>query len=116
MLRARGRPRGVDRARREPRLGLRAGQSSSGDLALTFVDWQEQPRRAAFADVLAFRWQEFDERDIRDDVVYEVTDSEWLARQAKLQAVEAEGYVHFKLCFNACGTLNVLCRRVGEAR
>jgi len=90
-------------------------QFSSGDLILTFVDWQEQPRRAVFPDVLAFRWQEFDENDIRDDVVYEVTDSDWLARQAKLQAVKAEGYVHYKLCFNACGTLDVLCRRVGEA-
>lgn len=92
-----------------------AVQYSSGDLELTFVDWQEQPRRAVFADVLAFRWQEFDEEDIRDDVVYEVKNSDWLARQARIQAVEAEGYVHYKLCFNACGTLDVLCRRVGES-
>lgn len=50
-------------------------QFSSGDLALTFVDWQKQPRRRVFGDVLAFRWQEFDEAGIRDDVVYEVEDS-----------------------------------------
>ncbi len=88
-----------------------AVQFSSGDLVLTCVDWQEQPRRTVFVDVLAFRWQEFDEEGIRDDVVYEVHDSDWLARQAKLQAVEVEAYVHYKLCFNACGTLDVLCRR-----
>jgi hypothetical protein len=92
-----------------------AVQFSSGDFVLTFVDWQEQPRRKVFGDVLAFRWQEFDEEGIRDDVVYEVRDSDWLARQARLQAVEAEGYAHYKLCFNACGTLDVLCRRVEES-
>ena len=92
-----------------------AVQFSSGDLVLTFVDWQEQPRRKVFSDVLAFRWQEFDEEDIRDDVVYEVKDSDWLARQARLQGVETDGYVHYKLCFNACGTLDVICCRVGES-
>jgi hypothetical protein len=91
-----------------------AVQFSSSDLVLTFVDWQERSRRVVFADVLAFRWQAFDEEDIRDDVVHEVKDSDWLARQALLQAVEAEGYVHYKLCFNASGTLDVLCRRLGE--
>ena len=92
-----------------------AVQYSLGDLVLTFVDWQEQPRRKVFGDVLAFRWQEFDEDGIRDDVVYEVKGSDWLARQAQLQGVASDGYVHYKLCFNACGCLDVLCRRVGEA-
>jgi hypothetical protein len=84
---------------------------SSGELVLSFVDWQEQPRRKVFADVLAFRWQEFDEESIRDDVVYEVERSDWLARQARLQGVPGDDYVHYKLCFNACGMLDVLCRR-----
>lgn len=56
-----------------------AVQFTSGDLVLTFVDWQEQPRRKVFGEVRAFRWQEFDEEGIRDDVVYEVRDSDWLA-------------------------------------
>lgn len=93
-----------------------AVQFSSGDLVLTFVDWREQPRRAVFTDVLAFRWQEFDEQGIRDDVVYEVEQSDWLARQTQLQGVPGAGYVHYKLCFNACGTLDVLCKRVGGPR
>ena len=92
-----------------------AVQLSSRGLVLPFIDCQERPRRAVFTNVLAFRWQEFDEKDIRDDVVYEVRDSGWLAQQAKLQAVDVEGYVHHKLCFNACGTLDLLCRCVGEA-
>lgn len=86
-------------------------QFSSGELVLTFVDWQERFRRKAFSDVLAFRWQEFDEEGIRDDAVYEVKNSDWLARQCQRQGVERDRYVHFKLCFNACGTLDVLCSR-----
>jgi hypothetical protein len=89
-------------------------QMSRGDLVLTFVDWREQPQRHVFYDVLAVQWQEFDEEGIRGDVVYEVKGSEWLNRQAQLQAVEPEEYVHYKLCFNACGTLDVLCSRAGE--
>jgi hypothetical protein len=92
-----------------------AVQFSRGELVLTFVDWKEQRRRLAFADVLAFRWQELDDETPRDDVAYEVRDSSWLARQAKLQAVEPESYVHYKLCFNACGSLDVLCRGVETA-
>ncbi len=91
-------------------------QFSSGDIVLSFVDWRAQPRRTVFTDVLAFRWQEFDEEGIRADVVYEVMQSDWLVRQAKLQGVQSAGYVHYKLCFNACGTLDVLCKRIGESR
>ncbi len=90
-----------------------AVQFSSGDIVLTFVDWREQPQRTVFNDVLAFRWQEFDEEGIRNDVVYEVEQSSWLARQAQLQGVPSAGYVHYKLCFNACGALDVLCKRIG---
>lgn len=86
-------------------------QFSGGDLVLTFIDWMEQPRRAVFKDVLGFRWQEFDEEGIRDDVVYEMKDSDWLAHQCRLQGVASDGYVHYKLCFNACGSLDVLCSR-----
>ncbi len=90
-----------------------AVQFTKGDLVLTYVDWQERPRRKEFVGVLAFRWQEFDEEGIRDDVVYEVVNSDWLERQCELQAVRSSDHVHYKLCFNACGTLDVLCRRDG---
>jgi hypothetical protein len=80
------------------------------DLVLSFVDWQEVPRQLIFHDVLAFRWQDFDETGIRDDATYEVLESEWLAQQADLQGVKAavENYTHYKLCFNAAGVLDVL--------
>ncbi len=84
---------------------------TGAELHLTFTDWQEQPRAFTFDDVLAFRWQEFAEQGIRDDMTYEVTESPWLAEQATLQAVPADEYAHYKLCFNACGVLDILCRR-----
>jgi hypothetical protein len=88
-------------------------QFTRGDLSLRFLDWQEQPRELVFHDVIAFRWQEFDESalNIRDDTTYEVIDSEWLQRQAQLQAVDVDQYAHYILCFNACRNLDVLARR-----
>jgi hypothetical protein len=85
-----------------------------GDLVLSFMDWQEVPRQLIFREVLAFRWQDFDETGIRDDTTYEVLESEWLAQQADLQGVNADlgNYAHYKLCFNAIGILDVLARRL----
>ena len=84
-----------------------------GDLSLQFLDWQEHHRKLVFQDAIAFRWQELDESEfeIRDDMTYEVVDSEWLLLQAQLAAVPIEQYAHYKLCFNASGTLDVLSKR-----
>src|SRR5204863_226416 len=83
-----------------------------GDLHLSFVDWKEQPRSLIFREVLAHRWQELDEPVPRDDTTFEALDSPWLARQANLQGVAPDGYAHYVLCFNACGVLDVLARRL----
>ena len=91
-------------------------QYNEGDLLLRYVDWQEQPKAFTFVEALAFRWQEFDDeargQDIRDDMAYRVTDSPWLTRQCELQAEPAEQFTHYKLCFNACGVLDVICKSV----
>jgi hypothetical protein len=87
----------------------------AGELVLTYIDWQERPRCTSFRGVLAFRWQEFDEESIRDDASYEVVGSPWLERQCRLQSVPARDCAHYKLCFNACGTLDVLCRRAAPS-
>jgi hypothetical protein len=87
---------------------------SKGDLLLSFRDWQEQPQAITFRDCLAFHWEEPDDGELQNDVCYEVRDSPWLARQAELQAVGADGYMHYKLCFNQCGMLDVIARRHSE--
>jgi hypothetical protein len=89
-------------------------QYDGDDVILAFTDWNERSCELVFRDVLAFRWQECDEEGIRDDTTYEVTESSWLARQAQLQGVNASDYAHYKLCFNACGSLDVLARRMKE--
>lgn len=80
-------------------------------LTLDFQDRTFGPRGVTFNNVLGFRWQEFDEQDVRADSVYEVLESAWLERQAVLHGVPVAEHAHYALCFNACGTLDVLCRR-----
>ena len=78
---------------------------------MKFTDWQEQPRSHRFAATIAFRWDdELDTSEIRDDACYIVEPSSWLQRQADLANEPAERFVHYKLCFNACGVLDVICR------
>lgn len=79
-----------------------------GNLSLSFVDWQERPKSVKFRDVLAFRWQEFDDPVPRDDETFVVAESSWLDRQARLQSVLRENFVHYVMCFNTCGVLDVL--------
>ncbi|MEM1109489.1 MAG: hypothetical protein AAGH99_12455 [Planctomycetota bacterium] len=82
-----------------------------GDLSLKFTDWQEHTCKLRFIEVLAFRWEdEFDTPGIRDDSCYLVEGSPWLARQAELAGEDANHYVHYKLCFNTCGVLDVVCK------
>ena len=79
-----------------------------GDLLVRYADWQEQEQEKKFFDVLAFRWQEFDNDAPRDDASYEVQNSSWLLAQAKAQEVAPEGYVHLRVCFNKQGVLDVI--------
>jgi hypothetical protein len=88
---------------------------SRGDLHLRLVDWQEQRREIVFRAVLGFQWQEFDDaevgQELRNDTTYEVVESPWRVRQAELQGERADDYVHYKLCFNEVGVLDVLAKR-----
>jgi hypothetical protein len=82
------------------------------NLSIRFIDWQEQPKTHIFIEVLGFSWNdELDNPSIRDDVTYIVSDSDWLRSQCELSNEEVEQYIHYKLCFNACGVLDVICKR-----
>ena len=89
-----------------PKFALRDGR-----LVLEFVDWQERSVRVRFPNAAGVKWQELDSRgpEDRDDSVYEIIDSSWLAEYLANDArTLAEGLRHFRLCFNACGVLDVL--------
>jgi hypothetical protein len=83
-----------------------------GDLVLRFVDWREHPVEHVFVDTLGFRWAGRPSVEVpRDDMSYEVVGSAWLANEAADEPCPAEELVHYVLCFNACGVLEVVCRR-----
>lgn len=85
---------------------------SDGTLVLRYVDWKEEAQSANFPDTLAFRWQETDDVTTpRDDTTYKVANSSWLASQ--ISGIPAQNeYVHYKLSFNACGVLDIICKEI----
>lgn len=85
-----------------------------GSLEVGFTDWRERRVRLAFPDAVAFRWDPLaGEGAPRDDESYEVIDSPWIEMLiAANQIGSAEGYRHFKLCFNAASVLDVIARGI----
>lgn len=85
---------------------------SNETLFLSYIDWQEQPQTAEFRDTLAFRWQEHDDVTTpREDTTFQVLESSWLASQVA-DIPGREEFVHYKLCFNACGVLDIICKEI----
>ena len=89
-----------------PKFALR-----DGGLVLEFVDWRKREVRVRFSNAAGVKWQELDSRgpEDRDDSVYEIVGSSWLAEYlANGARTLAEALRHFRLCFNGCGVLDVL--------
>jgi hypothetical protein len=90
--------------------------SERGCLRVMFQDWQEQVVTLLFRDVAAFSWDDGDaaiDANHRDDCSYIVHDSPWLARHCEVGTLTpSQDYLHFKLCFNAAGVLQVLASRM----
>ena len=83
-----------------------------GFVILEFVDWRGREVRVRFSNAAGVKWQELDSRgpEDRDDSVYEIVDSSWLDEYLASDArTLADALKHFRLCFNACGVLDVLC-------
>jgi len=84
---------------------------NGSNFLLKFFDWREQVWRVEFSDVVAFSWnrEEIEHKDLDDDCVYEVIESDWLKKQREVGTVgNIENYKHYKLCFNAYGVLDVI--------
>lgn len=82
-----------------------------GTLTLDFLDWQERAVRVWFLEAAGVKWQELDFSgpQCRDDSVYEMMGSSWIAEyMAAGTGREGAGLRHFRLCFNARGVLDVL--------
>jgi hypothetical protein len=89
-------------------------QFLGGNIRFSFVNWREQPVQFSALDVRAFSWLEFqDIPGIRDDVTYEVLESDLIQRYFDCNLMlPKEGYRHFKLCFNEAGVIDVVCRAI----
>ncbi len=82
------------------------------DLTVMCVDWQEKPVRTIFREVIAYRWgSDLGAEEIRDNETYRIEESPWLVREAQLAGVSPGSYVHYKLCFNSCGVVDVAFRK-----
>ncbi len=80
-------------------------------LWLKFFDWREQVFRIEFSAIVAFSWnqEEVDHKEMSDDCVYEVQNSNWLKKHKEIGTVwNIENYKHYKFCFNAYGILDVI--------
>jgi hypothetical protein len=95
--------------------------SESGEqvVVLRFRDWREQEVRVRFSNAAGVRWEELESPgpEQRSDAVYEVVDSNWLSAYVRSGArTTADQLRHFKLCFNACGTFEVLASGLAVER
>lgn len=81
-------------------------ESSSGNLKVTFLDWQEQTINVTFKEVMAFKWQEAEQLLPNEpyDGACKILNSEWLTQHGNIA-----DYNHYCFNFNACGKLEVLC-------
>lgn len=78
---------------------------------LEFTDWRERKMRVRFTNAAGIRWQELDSTgpEDRDDAVFEIVESTWLADYLRHGArAAADELRHYRLCFNASGVLDVL--------
>lgn len=90
-----------------------------GTLDLFFVDWREQPVSVRFRDAASVSWQQLEITgpNVGDDKVYEIQNSNWIASHYRQQTIlPAEKLRHFRLCFNAWGTLDVIASEMEIVR
>ena len=85
-------------------------------LILQFRNWQEEQIQALFVDAVSYRWDQIDWDLLegeRFDSTHVIANSEWLREHVAQRSIEEnEGYVHYRLNFNACGTLQVLAKSI----
>ena len=89
-------------------------QFIGGDIQFSFIDMGGHPVRFGASDVRAFSWvEELDIQGLRDDIAYEVEGSEIIEKYRRWNLLSPEDdYHHFKLCFNAAGVFDVVCKTI----
>lgn len=92
---------------------------ADGTLKLEFTDHASERITVQFANAIAVNWQELSATspNPRDDEIYEIKNSSWIADHIRQGARSADEELrHFRLCFNACGTLDVIAATMELSR
>lgn len=88
--------------------------TSDEGLIIRFRDWREDSIEALFIDAVSFRWDEIDWDLVegeRFDSVHVIDNSEWMTEHlAQNSFASDDGFKHYRLNFNAGGTLEVIAR------
>ena len=91
-------------------------QYKNEDLVLSFLDWQEKPVSIRCKNLLGFKIQRAEyyiSNSERDDSSYLVKDSNWVkAHVSQGSCTITEKYYHYKINFNACCVVEVLCTKL----
>jgi len=83
----------------------------NGGVILRFIDWQERNIEVLFIDAIAHKWHmiEFFLEGERNDSIYKILDSNWLAEHLNQEVIRSmDKYKHFKFNFNRCGQFEIL--------
>jgi len=90
--------------------------TSDADLLIEFSEWNGKKIKVTFEDAIAHLWdrraREYLEGE-RYDSTHVIHESEWLAKHSKMGYASVEkGFRHFRLNFNAEGTLEVIAKSI----
>ena len=97
--------------------GERLSLATEGeDLKLSFLDWNARNVTAIFVNAISYRWDRLDWaylEEERYDASHIIHNSDWLQQHVDQRSIENnERYNHYRLNFNAAGTLQVIAREI----
>lgn len=90
--------------------------TSEDGLEIRFLDWREDLVEAIFVDSVSFRWDQIDWAFVegeRHDSSHVIENSDWMAEHLAQNSFSPDGgYKHYRLNFNAGGSLQVIAREI----
>ena len=90
--------------------------TSEDGLEIRLLDWREDLVEAIFVDSVSFRWDQIDWAFVegeRHDSSHVIENSDWMAEHLAQNSFSPySGYKHYRLNFNAGGSLQVIAREI----
>ncbi|RBP47545.1 hypothetical protein DES53_101342 [Roseimicrobium gellanilyticum] len=91
--------------------------TTEGNLRIHFTQWNDEPTQVLFVDAIAHRWGEINwDGELEGehfDGTHIIHQSKWMQSLFDCRECAPEaGYKHYRLNFNAAGSLEVIAREV----